>query len=97
LSSGPRPEKVRLFTDSQYLQKGISQWISGWKRNGWRTSSKEPVKNKDLWEKLDLLNISLPVEWHWVRGHDGNTYNELCDRMTQEAILSLAGGKDSGL
>jgi ribonuclease HI len=86
-----KPEKVRVFTDSQYLQKGISQWISGWKKNGWRTSGKDPVKNRDLWEKLDLLNISMAVEWHWVRGHDGNTYNELCDKMTQEAIGSLTG------
>ncbi|MDR0389793.1 MAG: ribonuclease HI [Spirochaetaceae bacterium] len=93
LQAGPKPEKVRLFTDSQYLQKGISQWISGWKKNGWRTASKDPVKNRDLWEKLDLLNVSMAVEWHWVRGHDGNTYNELCDQMTQEAILSVTDGK----
>jgi ribonuclease HI len=96
LTSGPKPEKVRVFTDSQYLQKGISQWISGWKKNGWKTAAKGTVKNKDLWEKLDSLNISMAVEWHWVKGHDGNKYNELCDQMTQEAIVSLTKEKHIG-
>jgi ribonuclease HI len=96
LNLDPQPEKVRVFTDSQYLQKGISQWISGWKKNGWKTASKDTVKNKDLWEKLDLLNISMAVEWHWVRGHNGNKYNELCDQMTQEAIASLTKERPSG-
>ncbi|MDR1178778.1 MAG: ribonuclease HI [Spirochaetaceae bacterium] len=97
LNLDPKPEKVRVFTDSQYLQKGISQWISRWKKNGWKTASKDTVKNKDLWEKLDLLNISMAVEWHWVKGHDGNKYNELCDQMTQEAIVSLTKEGPGGL
>jgi ribonuclease HI len=93
-----KPDKIRIFTDSQYLQKGISQWLKAWKRNGWRTSGKEPVKNRDLWEKLDILNISMPVEWRWVKGHDGNVYNELCDQMTQEAIASLrCGASQNGI
>jgi ribonuclease HI len=85
-----KPEKVRIFTDSQYLQRGISQWIGKWKKNGWRTAGKEPVKNRDLWEKLDALNIAMAVEWYWVKGHAGNVYNELCDTMTQEGIRSVS-------
>lgn len=80
---------LALYTDSQYVQKGISTWIHSWKRNGWRTSSKEPVKNKDLWQKLDELAAQFSIEWHWVKGHAGHTYNERVDRMTQEAIASI--------
>jgi ribonuclease HI len=83
------PKKVRIFTDSQYVQKGMEEWIHSWKRKGWRTSSKEPVKNKDLWQRLDELAASFPVQWEWVKGHAGNEYNERCDRMTQDAIASL--------
>jgi ribonuclease HI len=88
-----RPEApgltITVFTDSQYVQKGISLWVNSWKRNGWRTSAKEPVKNQDLWQALDALSTELRVRWSWVKGHAGNEYNELCDRMTQEAIASL--------
>jgi ribonuclease HI len=80
---------ITVFTDSQYVQKGISLWVNSWKRNGWRTSAKEPVKNKDLWQTLDALSTELHVRWNWVKGHAGNEYNELCDQMTQEAIASL--------
>ncbi|GHV86045.1 ribonuclease H [Spirochaetia bacterium] len=73
-------------TDSQYVQKGITEWIKNWKRNSWRTSDKKPVKNKDLWLELDTLAGSLALNWEWVKGHAGNTYNERCDRMTGEAI-----------
>ncbi len=85
-----RGKRVTLYTDSQYVQKGISTWIHGWKRNGWRTSAKEPVKNQDLWQALDELASRLTMEWRWVKGHAGHEYNERCDRMTQEAISSLA-------
>ncbi|MDR0486981.1 MAG: ribonuclease HI, partial [Treponema sp.] len=69
--------------------KGITEWISTWKRNSWKTSDKKPVKNQDLWMELDSLNKELSLSWIWVRGHSGNEYNERCDRMTQEAITSI--------
>ncbi len=80
---------VTLYTDSQYVQKGISTWIHSWKRNGWRTASKDPVKNRDLWQRLDELSGRLAIQWRWVKGHAGHEYNERVDRMTQEAIASL--------
>jgi ribonuclease HI len=83
------PRKASLYTDSQYVQKGISEWIQTWKRNSWKTSDKKPVKNKDLWTELDSLAGEFSVNWEWVKGHAGNKYNELCDKMTQEAISSL--------
>jgi ribonuclease HI len=83
------PEAVTVYTDSQYVQKGITQWIFNWKRNNWRTSSKEPVKNRDLWQRLDDLSRRYPLTWAWVKGHAGNELNERCDSMTQEAIASL--------
>ncbi|MDR0644376.1 MAG: ribonuclease HI [Treponema sp.] len=76
-----------VFTDSQYVRQGITSWIHTWKRNGWVTAAKTPVKNKDLWQRLD--GFSLSVKWIWVRGHAGNIFNERCDAMTQSAITSL--------
>lgn len=87
--SSLRANPITLYTDSQYLQKGITSWIQNWKRNGWKTSSKEPVKNQDLWQRLDQLTTRLQVEWRWVKGHAGHEYNERVDRLTQEAIASL--------
>jgi ribonuclease HI len=83
------PRKVTVYTDSQYVQKGITEWIRNWKRNSWRTSDKTPVKNKDLWVELDSLAEEFAISWQWVKGHAGNEYNERCDQMTQEAIASL--------
>lgn len=80
---------LTVYTDSQYLQKGITLWIQGWKRNGWKTSAKEPVKNQDLWQRLDQLTGMLAVEWRWVKGHAGHEYNERVDRLTQDAIASI--------
>lgn len=77
---------VSVYTDSQYVQKGITQWIAGWKRNGWRTASKEPVKNQDLWVVLDELASRLRPRWVWVKGHAGIHYNEVCDQLTQDEI-----------
>jgi len=77
---------VSVYTDSQYVQKGITLWINGWKRNGWRTASKQPVKNQDLWIRLDALALALKPRWVWVKGHAGIHYNEICDRLTQEEI-----------
>ena len=83
------PGKAAVYTDSQYVQKGITEWIHTWKNNNWRTSDKKPVKNQDLWMKLDSLAADAPISWHWVKGHAGNKYNELCDNMTQEAIAGI--------
>jgi ribonuclease HI len=85
----PAPEQVTVYTDSQYVQKGITQWIHSWKRNNWRTSGKEPVKNRDLWQHLDELSQVFPLAWQWVKGHAGNDLNERCDQMTQDAIASI--------
>jgi len=83
------PRLASVYTDSQYVQKGITEWIHLWKRNSWRTSDKKPVKNQDLWKELDSLAGECSLVWEWVRGHAGNEYNELCDRMTQEAVASI--------
>jgi len=82
------PRELTVYTDSQYVQKGISEWILKWKRNAWRTSDKKPVKNQDLWQELDSLASEFPVKWAWVKGHAGNEYNERCDALTQKAIAS---------
>jgi len=84
-----RSHPIILYTDSQYLQKGITTWIQGWKHNGWKTSNKDPVKNQDLWQKLDQLANTLRLEWRWVKGHAGHEYNERVDRRTQEAIATI--------
>lgn len=78
-----------VFTDSQYVQKGITEWIHAWKRNAWRTSGKQPVKNQDLWIELDSLAAETAPVWRWIKGHAGNVYNERCDALTQEAIGRL--------
>ena len=83
------PRQAAVYTDSQYVQKGISEWIHTWKRNAWRTSDKKPVKNKDLWTELDLIASEFKLKWEWVRGHAGNEYNEMCDAMTQKAIFEI--------
>jgi ribonuclease HI len=87
------PHNAAIFTDSQYVQKGITEWINKWKRNAWQTSDKKPVKNQDLWVKLDALAGEFHLKWEWVRGQSGIEYNELCDRMTQEAIAGVTGGQ----
>jgi len=76
---------IRLHTDSGYLKQGITSWINNWKRNGWRTASKKPVLNQDLWMRLDELNSQAEVEWVWVRGHVGNKWNERADALVWEA------------
>jgi ribonuclease HI len=77
---------ITLHTDSQYVQKGITQWIHTWAKNGWRTSAKKPVKNSELWLALWELSRGLPIRWVWVMGHAGNEMNERCDLLVQEAI-----------
>lgn len=83
------PCQVSLFTDSQYVIKGITEWLKGWKRNGWRTSTKKPVLNEDLWRQLDALNEQHSVSWHWVRGHSGHRENELVDALANQAIAEM--------
>ena len=89
LALKPGAEKVTVYTDSQYVQKGMTLWIKDWKRKNWKTSSKEPVKNQDLWQRLDALAAEFSLAWTWVKGHAGNPYNERCDELTQKAIASL--------
>ena len=81
-----RPSRVRVYTDSQYVQKGISEWVHSWKRRGWRTADKKPVKNIDLWKRLDELAAVHAVDWHWVRGHAGHPENERADRLANKGI-----------
>jgi len=81
-----QPSMVSLTTDSQYVRQGITQWITGWKRNGWRTSNKQPVKNQDLWQQLDVLAEKHAVSWFWVKGHSGHVENERADQLANEAI-----------
>ena len=81
-----RTSSVALTTDSQYLRQGITQWIHGWKRNGWKTSQKQPVKNKELWQRLDAAVESHDVQWHWVKGHSGHEENERVDQAANDAI-----------
>jgi ribonuclease HI len=78
--------RVRVYTDSQYVQKGISEWIHNWKRRGWLTADKKPVKNVDLWQKLDAAAREHEVEWHWVKGHAGHPENERADALANKGI-----------
>jgi ribonuclease HI len=84
-----RPCVVDLHTDSEYLRQGITGWISGWKRNGWRTAARKPVRNVDLWQRLDAAVNRHTVHWHWVRGHAGHNLNERADELAREAIAEI--------
>jgi len=78
--------KVKIYTDSKYVKNGITEWIFNWKKNGWKTSNKKHVKNKDLWIELDKLVSKNEIIWEWVKGHSGNKFNEIVDRLANEAI-----------
>ena len=82
-----RPCKVRLTTDSEYVKKGMTEWLEGWIRRGWKTAGKKPVANRDLWERLHALSQKHDVEWVWVRGHAGHPENERCDELARNAIM----------
>lgn len=84
-----RESEVILTTDSQYVRKGITEWIANWKKKGWKTASKQPVKNKDLWQRLDKAATQHQVEWHWVRGHTGHPENERADELANRGIDEL--------
>ena len=86
LESLKRPVKVRLHTDSTYVKDGITQWIENWKRNGWKNAAKKPVKNTDLWRRLEDAATDHDVEWYWVRGHMGHPENERADALARDAI-----------
>jgi ribonuclease HI len=90
------PCHVTLTTDSQYVRQGITQWIEGWKRKGWKTASKTPVKNVDLWKRLDELVKKHQVDWHWVKGHSGHPENDRVDQLARSAAESSQQLEDSG-
>ena len=90
LVSLKRPCKVTIYTDSQYVRQGITTWIHGWKARGWLTADKKPVKNVELWQRLDTLNASHDVTWRWVKGHSGDPGNERADRLANRGIDTLA-------
>ena len=83
------PARIDLYTDSQYLQRGISEWIAGWKRRGWKTADRRPVKNVDLWQRLESALERHEVRWHWVKGHADNILNERADELARAAIVKL--------
>jgi ribonuclease HI len=91
-----RPAKVSLTTDSQYVRKGITEWIAQWKRRGWRTADRRPVKNDDLWRRLEAAAAPHDVRWHWVRGHQGHPGNELADALASEAIDQWLAARAQG-
>ncbi len=89
LSSLKEPCTVTLHTDSSYLRNGITQWLKGWKRNGWRTSTREPVKNEDMWKALDAAAAPHRIEWRWLKGHAGHADNERCDQLAAVEMTKL--------
>ena len=84
-----RPARARVYTDSEYVRRGITEWLAAWKSRGWRTAARKPVKNQDLWQRLDELAARHEIEWHWVPGHAGVPGNERVDRIANEAIDTL--------
>jgi ribonuclease HI len=88
-----RPSQVRVHTDSQYVKNGITEWIRDWKRRGWRTADRKPVKNEDLWRELDELASRHEVKWVWVRGHSGHDGNERADALANRGVETVRGAK----
>jgi ribonuclease HI len=84
-----RPARVAVFTDSEYVRKGITEWLAGWKRRGWKTADRKPVKNEALWRRLDELASRHEVRWHWVKGHSGHAENERADALANRGVASL--------
>jgi ribonuclease HI len=85
-----------MHVDSQYVKDGINKWIHGWKKNGWKTADKKPVKNTELWQALDDAIQRHEISWHWVKGHDGNPDNERADELARQGIAEVRGSRDSG-
>jgi ribonuclease HI len=92
LAALKRPCRIDIHTDSEYLRKGITEWLSAWKARGWRTAGRKPVKNRDLWERLDSLSQRHDVRWHWVKGHSGNPGNERADALANRGIDEMVAG-----
>ncbi len=90
LESLKRAVPVVIYTDSTYVQKGITEWIHGWKRKGWRTADKKPVKNVDLWQRLDELVAQHRIEWRWVKGHSGHEFNDRADELANLGVNTLS-------
>lgn len=88
LQALPHPSQIEIYTDSQYLRDGITRWMTNWKKNGWMTSDKKPVKNQDLWLRLDELTSQHQVTWHWIKGHSGHPENEHADALARNAIIA---------
>ncbi|WP_028468758.1 ribonuclease HI [Neptunomonas japonica] len=86
LSALKSTRPVILTTDSQYVRKGITEWIAGWRKNGWKTAAKKPVKNADLWQRLDELSVQYEIDWRWVKGHSGHPENELADDLANRGV-----------
>jgi ribonuclease HI len=86
------PVEARVHTDSQYVQKGISEWIHGWKRRGWKTANKDPVKNEDLWREMDRLAAQHKIQWIWVKGHAGHAENERADVLARRGVDLVRNG-----
>ncbi len=84
--------EIELWTDSKYLKDGISKWLDGWKKNGWKKADKKPVLNADLWQELDLLAQGKNISWHWVKGHDGHEFNERADELARKGVPKKPGG-----
>jgi ribonuclease HI len=97
LAALKRGMSVRVHTDSTYVRDGITRWIVNWKRNGWRTAARKPVKNVDLWQRLDELIAVHSVDWHWVRGHSGHPENERADRLARDAAAAMRDGSGSAI
>ena len=90
LAALKRPCAVVIYTDSQYVKNGMEKWIHGWKKNGWKTASKQPVKNEDLWQQLDRLAAQHQIQWQWVRGHAGHAENERADALANQGVASVS-------
>jgi len=91
-----RPSDITVVTDSTYVKDGITSWIHGWKRNGWKTSARKPVKNDDLWQRLDAAQARHRVKWEWIKGHTGHEQNERADQLAREAIEALKEVQEAG-
>jgi len=89
LTALKKPCTIKVTTDSQYVRQGIASWLKQWKKNGWKTSSKDPVKNMDLWQQLDTIAKQHEISWHWVKGHNNHPENEMADQLANEAIDDL--------
>jgi len=86
------PCQIKLYTDSVYVRSGLLEWLPGWKKRGWKTADKKPVKNQDLWQRLDAAAARHQVEWHWIKGHAGHPGNEAADRLANEGINEMLAG-----